>query len=130
MTEIMKPKIMEFRARFPEFNGAIGDPPLTLTDEVIQGILDRAWELHSVSSSGCLLAAAHLYCNDALPSELDGGAGVVKSEMLGRKKVEYSTNAGEDERRAFWSTSKYGREFMLVEQRTTPQAFGILIGRP
>ena len=116
----MKPTIADFKSRFPEF--------AELTDGTTQMLIDRGWFMHSQTTEGALLAAAHLHCHDQLPSVLDGGAGVVSSESLGTKKVEYSTNAGADERRTFWSTSKYGREFMLVEQRNVRQAFGMLIG--
>lgn len=113
-----KPTISNFKTRFPEFNA--------IADANAQSLIDRAFIHHSATTEGVLLAAAHLHCLDSLPNELDGGAGVVSKESLGSKSVEYMTNAGGNERRAFWATSKYGRELLLIEQRNLTQNFGFL----
>lgn len=115
-----------FRDEFPEFGRAPIGP---VEDDVIERALVRASRFHDATDEGTLYAAAHLICTDAEKVSLspDGGAGVVSKESIGDQSVEYATNAGTDDRRAFWARSAYGREFMKIEERNVRQGFGILV---
>ena len=115
------PTVTDFKSEFPEF--------ASLTDDTITRVITRALRFHDDTKEGAIYAAAHLYSIDlekAANHAPDGGAGVVTKESLGPKSVEYMTTAGDDERRAFWSRTPYGREFLKIEERNPRQAFGML----
>lgn len=114
--------ITDFRGEFPEFSA--------VEDAVITALIKRAQYYHDITTRGIIYAAAHLHCLDKeKTADLapDGGAGVVTGESIGSRSVQYATNAGSDERKAFWARSPYGREFLQIESRNVRQGLGIVV---
>ena len=114
--------VQAFRARFPA--------PLfsTDTDEQIALTISDAQLLHSVNETATLYLVAHLLAlNSETTGEPDGGAGVVTKEKIGPKDITYLTDAGTDERRAFYATTSFGRRFLALEDRTPRVALGCLV---
>ena len=120
--------ISDFREQFPA-------PAFELTsDAEITRALYDALLLHSINETATLYCAAHLLALKAeYVDELgravdtpDGGSGVVKSEKLGPRQIQYMTMAGDDERRVFYATTPYGRMFLALEARVPRVAFGVL----
>ena len=120
--------VADFREQFPApaFEQASAD---AITRAVCDALL-----LHSINEIVTLYCAAHLL---ALKAEYvddlgrtvdtpDGGSGVVKSEKIGPRQIQYMTMAGDDERRVFYSTTPYGRMFLALEARVPRAAFGVL----
>ena len=110
-----------FRARFPA--------PLfsTATDEQIALAISDAQLLHSINETAALYLTAHLLALDSeITDKPDGGAGVVTKEKIGPRQIDYLTDAGADERRAFYATTIFGRRFLALEARTPRVALGLL----
>ena len=111
-----------FRARFPA--------PLfsTTADEQVALAICDAQLLHSINETAVLYLSAHLLAlGSETTGEPDGGAGVVTKEKLGPKDITYLTDAGEDERRAFYATTSFGRRFLALEDRTPRVALGCIV---
>ena len=107
------PTLADFRARFPEFS-ATSDAAASLA-------IDDAKRHHALTAVGWLLCAAHLLAlrsDTASVGGYDGGAGEVITETMGPRTVEYVPMAGEDPNRVFYTSTRYGREFLAVEART------------
>jgi len=106
------PSVSDFRSYFP---GSFSDSP----DDQIARTINEAGLLHDKSEEATLYLTAHLL---AVKSEFadspDGGAGIVSKEAMGPRSIEYMTTAGESEKRAFYSSTGYGRMFMAIEDRT------------
>ena len=102
-------------------------------DADIESALDEAKLIHSVRVLATLYCAAHLLALDqeyldaqGQPvTDPDGGAGVVVSEMIGPRRIDYITQAGDDERKAFFVTTTYGRRFLNLEARTPAVGIGV-----
>ena len=93
----MAADLAAFKAYFP-------DAPFdSLTDPSINRALVEAKMFHQASEIATLYCTAHLISLDSLDNGLtpDGGAGVVVKEKIGPRQIDYLTQAGDDERRAF-----------------------------
>ena len=85
-----------------------------------------ASRLHNKSAEALLYLTAHMLAleEEQIGAETrnglepDGGAGVVTSEQIGPRRIDYLTQAGDDERRAFYVTTSYGRTFLALEDRS------------
>ena len=114
--------VAAFRERFPA--------PLfsAESEDSIAMAISDAQMLHTASELGTLLCAAHLLAvqsEDA--SAPDGGSGVVQKEKIGPRDITYLSDAGTDERRAFYATTSFGRRLMAIEARTPRMALGATI---
>ena len=103
------PTLADFRSRFPEFSTA---------DSAVERVLARAKRFHALTVEGWLLAAAHLLALVDDTAAYDGGAGVVTSETIGPRTIDYETVSEGDGRRVFFASTRYGREFLTVEDYT------------
>lgn len=106
----MAVSLADFRSRFPEFEST--------ADAAVEARLAEAAEIHSVRASATLYCCAHLLslASDTT-TQPDAGAGEVASEGIGQERITYRTQA-EDGWEAFFSTTRYGRTFLLLERRT------------
>ena len=122
------PDVAAFRTQFPE--------PLFASDDDadVALALSEAMCLHNQNDLATLYCTAHLLAlnherTDARGNVIagpDGGSGVVVSEKIGPRQIEYMTTAGEDERRAFFATTSWGRRFLELEARTPRVAMGMI----
>ena len=115
------PTVAEFRAQF----GA-DFPETTYPDATVEARIKEARLIHAVRKLATLYLTAHLIAIDAENTgEPDGGSGVVTSEKIGPRQVDYATQAGGTERskarRAFFATTSYGRRFLMLAD-TSPRA--------
>ena len=117
-----------FRERFSAFSGR--------DDGEVQLALDEALLLHDVRVLATYYCAAHLLSlageEGALP---DGGAGIIASEQIGPKRIEFLNMAGAGknmngrERDVFFATTPYGRRFLALERRTPRTSIGATVAR-
>ena len=122
----MAADLTAFRAKFSNA------PFAAMSATVIKEALDEAKLLHSIRDVATLYCAAHLLILDQENlTELgqavtapDGGAGVVTAESIGPRNISYLTQAGDDERRAFFVTTPYGRRFLALEDRSPRATIG------
>ena len=116
------PTVAEFRAQFPT-----AFPVATHPDTLIEARISEARQIHAVRKLATLYLTAHLIAVDAENTgKPDGGSGVVTSEKIGPRTVNYATQAGggregTDKRRAFFATTSYGRRFLVLAD-TSPRA--------
>ena len=106
------------------------EPFTSLDDSSITRALTEALQIHDKNPLATLYCAAHLLALDAdNPSEIaaDGGAGVITQERIGPKSLTYMTQVNGRARDAFFATSKYGRRFLLLEQRTPRSGIGAIV---
>ena len=109
-----------FRERIP---GIFADR----TDTEIAVAIDEARLISDVLEEATLYLAAHLIAvKSEWQSTPDGGSGVVSKETIGPRSIEYMTTAGESERRAFFSTTPFGRMYMTLEDRTPRAGIGAM----
>ena len=114
--------VAAFRSRFPD--------PLftTASDEAVALAICDAQLLHDRDETATLYLAAHLLALDAEQTGApDGGAGVVTQERIGPRTITYLTDAGDDERRAFYATTSFGRRFLALEDRNPYVGLGTLV---
>ena len=89
-----------------------------LPDSDIQSALEEATDIHGARVVATLYVAAHLLTLSADTTAAgDSGAGEVSVEQIGTERVEYKTMADAGWQ-TFFSTTSYGRRFLLLEQRT------------
>lgn len=118
-----KPTTTQFRERFAEFAD-----PAQYADDLVQSMLDAAYQLSAVSTEATLYLTAHLVTIDAERAEpLDGGSGEIASESVGGRAVSYLTMAKEAGGEVFYTRTYYGRTFMALQQRTPARAFSARI---
>lgn len=111
-----------FRARFPAPLFADKD------DTAVALAISDAQLLHTRNETAVLYLAAHLLALDSEQTgRPDGGAGVVQKEKIGPRDIQYLTDAGTDERRAFYATTSFGRRFLALEDRTPRVALGAIV---
>ena len=111
--------VAEFKEKFPEFGST--------TDETVSTLITEAYEITDVARNATLYCIAHLAALEAeTTAKLDGGSGVVKSETIGPRKIEYMTQA-ENEREAFFATSAYGRRVLRIESRTPSAVMSVVV---
>ena len=106
------------------------EPFNALGDSQINRALTEALLIHDKNPLATLYCAAHLLALDAdSPTTLaaDGGAGVITQERIGPKSLTYKTQVNGRARDAFFATSKYGRRFLLLEQRTPRSGIGAMV---
>ena len=132
----MAADLATFRARFPEFS--------TTADAVIEFKLEEAKLIHSVRQLATLFCAAHLVTIDAVTaSPISGGGGSsgnyvreVSSEQVGPLRREYVTQSGSssgstalasDRQDPFFTGTKYGRQFLILEQRGSRSGMGVRV---
>ena len=110
-----------FRAQIP---GVFADQ----SDADITASINEALLISDVLEEATLYLAAHLMAvKTEWQSTPDGGSGVVAKETIGPRSIEYMTTAGESERRAFFSTTPFGRMYMTLEDRTPRAGIGAMI---
>ena len=112
--------VTEFRARFV---GTFSD----LSDALIGELIAEAYGLSDTSRVATMYCIAHLA---ALESEVtgapDGGSGVVASETIGPRKVEYKTQAMAS-RDVFFEQTSYGRSMLARESRSPAARFSVRV---
>lgn len=123
--------VSEFKRRFKAFTYSDGGES-GHSDQDVQGAIDEAREFHNVKPLATLNCAAHLLAIGAEDSASpDGGSGVVISEGVGPKRVQYATQVGgsfdADGKAAFFATTSYGRKFLSLETRTPRRAIGAMV---
>ena len=112
----MEATLAEFRRRFSEFDK---------TDDVeIEFALEEAKMLHNVRPLATLLACAHLL----KISEGDplGSTGEIRHSQAGSAIVSYAVQA-ERGREAFWTSTTYGRRFLMLERRSHRTGAGSVV---
>ena len=111
--------VADFRAKFPEFVGT--------ADAAVSTLITEAYGITDVARSATLYCIAHLAALEAeSTAKLDGGSGVVKSETIGPRKVEYMTQA-KTEREVFFATTAYGRRVLRIESRTPKSVMSVAV---
>lgn len=115
------------RAAFQEWFP--GEPFSGLEPAAIDRAIAEARQLHDWNEIATIYLAAHLLAVDTEQGALqpDGGSGVVQSEQIGPRRINYLTQAGEDERRAFYATTPWGRRFLALEDRTARVGIGATV---
>lgn len=121
--------LSDFREWFP------GPPFDALTDDTVTRSLNEALIFHDEREEATLYLTAHLLALDVEAGDAetrngiapDGGAGVVTSETIGPRTIGYLTQAGKNERRAFFATTPYGRRFLALEDRTPRYGIGAIV---
>ena len=99
----------------------------SITDDVIEKWLENAGYLHSLNEKARLYCAAHLLSLSLEEVEQpDGGSGEYSLEMYGSKQAQYKTMAS-DNWQTFFTTSKYGRMFRMLEMRTPELAIPLRV---
>ena len=116
------PTPAEFREEFPAFESATAYP-----DAMINRAGTEALQIHAVSEVAHRYCMAHLLVlRKAEAPVQDGGSGEVKSEGIGKKRVNYMTQAL-GAREVFFSTTSYGRAFLTHERRTAGRVMSVRI---
>ena len=121
------PTIAQFKAAYPEFSST--------SDDDITRKMGIAYEVHKKSLRATLALCAHLIfagvglSTSKHPGTLSAG-GNIKTETAGDLSTTFMTAAeitqlSGSASREFFSSSIYGREFMLLEERAT--AFSVSI---
>lgn len=127
--------LAEFRQRFPEFTytAAAGDEPASgVSDSVISPLIAQAYEISDTSAEASVYCLAHLVSleverlTDASNGAPDGGAGVVKAETIGPRRIDYMTQASKG-REAFFEPTFYGRRVLTLESRTPEAVIGVVV---
>ena len=111
--------VAEFREKFPEFS--------TTDNDTVSQLITEAYVITDVSRTATLYCIAHLAALMAeTTAKLDGGSGVVKSETIGPRKIEYMTQAT-TEREAFFAITAYGRRVLRIESRTPRAVMSVVV---
>ena len=114
------PTVAEFRAQFPTAFLVATHP-----DALITSRIGEARQIHGVRKLATLYLTAHLLAVDGEATGApDGGAGVVKSEGIGPRKVAYLTQADGMPNRAFFATTSYGRRYLALVASSPRGAIG------
>ena len=120
-----------FKTNFSELNFEGVD------DATVDRFLYQARQFHKYSGQATQYCAAHLFSlwrlskanAEAEAPTVDGGGGEVTKDQIGSQIQEYKTQA-EKGREVFFSTTSYGRHFLVLEKRTPQYVLGgILIGK-
>ena len=116
---VAKPSVADFRSRFSEFS--------TTDDSDIERITEIAIQIYATSVDALLYLVAHILTLEAVDPKLDGGAGEVRVETIGKRSLEYVTQAS-DAGEAFYSTTFYGRTHLRMRRaspgRLAPRVIG------
>ena len=115
------PTAAQVKARFSEF--------ATTADDEITTAASTALRISAVDAEATLHLTAHLLSlRSGQTGKPDGGSGEVAKERIGDRDLEYVTLAAGAGREAFFSTSPYGRLFLILESRSParllPKVFG------
>jgi len=116
---IDRPTVADFRALFNEF--------AQTSDEQIERAIDTSYTIYALSKRALLFLVAHILTLETEEKKLDGGQGEVRVERIGKKQLEYITqasSAGE----SFYTTSFYGRIHIQLRKaspsRLAPRVIG------
>lgn len=101
--------LTDFRGEFPEL--AAQD------DAAVEQAIKSAQAIHSLRPLATLYCAAHLLVADDGVTQPDGGHGEVTGESVGQLSSSYMAQA-ERGRESFFTTTSYGRRFLVLEQRS------------
>ena len=112
--------LSDFRTQFPEF------PQATSPDENVNRVLAEAREIHCVSDLATLFCAAHLLALDQGPRGIGAGSGEATMKQAGPLRASYRTQA-ETGRQTFFTSSSYGRRYLVLEQRSARSAIGAVV---
>ena len=79
-----------------------------------------------------LYCAAHILKRNADTAAGSDGRGEVASEGAGPFRIEYITQAesggrGQGSRTAYFTSTHYGQDFLILEQRTPRSAIGAMV---
>lgn len=115
------PTAAEVKARFSEFAAT--------ADADIATAASTALRISAVDAEATLHLTAHLLAmRSGETGKPDGGSGEVAKERVGDRDLEYVTLARGPGRESFFSTSPYGRLFLILESRSParllPKVFG------
>lgn len=123
--------IERFKVTLPEFSPR--------SDEECGAWIDRAGQIHSLSEEAQLWCAAHLFAVSLAerPTDSDGnpmiagidggGVGLIKTEAMGQQNVTYERLARDaTQRRAFFSRTTYGRQFLVLEDTVTAASVRVI----
>lgn len=109
---------LDLTERFPEFKDLDGD--------VIGTAVREACGMVHVSKDATLHCAAHLLAiREQETGTADGGSGEVIQEFMGPQQLYYQAMA-EKGREVFFSTTRYGRQVLLLEARSPKIAMGMI----
>ena len=98
-----------------------------ISNNMIDMSLENAGYLHKLNEKAQLYCAAHLLSLALEEVEQpDGGFGEVSLEMYGSKQAQYKTMAS-DNWQSFFTTSKFGRMFLMLEKRLPELAIPIRV---
>ena len=115
----MSATVADFRLIFPEFSQT--------SDRAVQVKIDEALEIHNVSERASLFCTAHLL---ALEAARIAGTPILHGERAeeraGPLRATYRTMTEDGQRSAFFTSTPYGREFLILESRTPRVGLGLL----
>lgn len=113
-----------FRTRFPEFTTT------AYPDAVVILALSDAITIFGACETAFLYLAAHLLSirgeAGVTVAAVDGGFGEVQSESIGSKSVSYKSMADKG-RDTFYTTTAYGRQFLVFRAACGPRAFSVRV---
>lgn len=98
-------QLQNFRDRFPELSEK--------TDDQVRMAFEDAEQVHVLSLTGTMYAAAHLLTVEDKRE--------VKRSEAGDVSVEFF-QMGSDASDTFWAATKYGRRFLEIQQRFSANA--------
>ena len=114
----MTANLAGFRARFPEFSSSV--------DASVNFALAEAREIHNRSTLATLFLTAHLLSIDSSAKGVGAGSGEGTMKKAGPLSATYITQA-ERGREAAFTTSSYGKRFLVLEQRSPRSAIGAMV---
>lgn len=109
----MAADLAAFRAQFPELSEQIHP------DAAVERALAEAAQIHSVNDLATLYVTAHLLAQPASA----GQRGEIVESKVGPATSKYRPQA-ESGWEAFFTSTSYGRRFLILERRTPRTAIG------
>ena len=110
--------LADFRDQFPEFNSS--------ADDVVNRILAEALLIHSARPLATLFCAAHLLKYNeqvAAGSTPATETSMRKAGPLSSSSITQATDGWQ----AFFTSTPYGRRFLILEQRTARSGIGAMV---
>ena len=116
--------LVQFRARFPEFDD--------VADSVVLVAIDEALHIFALCDLPVIWLTAHLLAIDSDSgagsggASVDGGEGETTSESVGGVSASFKTQAdkGSD---TFYTSTAYGRRFLALRKTTPGYAFSVRV---
>ena len=112
----MAADLAAFRTQFPELADSI------YPDAAVELALAEALQIHSANELATLYLTAHLLASPASKPT----RGEITESKVGPATSKYRTQADEGWQ-TFFTTTSYGKRFLLLEQRTPRTAIGALV---